>query len=161
MQGRKPKPTAVKVLNGNPGKRALNHAEPKPRVVLPKPPEHLSDEEKNKWKLTVRELYPLGLVTVIDKDALAMYCVIYIRWTKAEKIVREKGEIIKTAAGNIIQNPYLSIANRALEQLNRLGAEFGMTPSSRSRVKVNGAISPNQDLEEMLFGQRVAVSNYD
>jgi P27 family predicted phage terminase small subunit len=156
MQGRKPKPTAIKLLAGNPGKRALNHAEPRPRVILPRPPEHLSDDEKAKWKLTVKELYPLGLITTIDKDALAMYCVIFVRWLKAEKMVREKGEIIKTAAGNIIQNPYLSIANRALEQLNKLGAEFGMTPSSRSRVKADLA-DPDQELERMLFGTRVRV----
>jgi P27 family predicted phage terminase small subunit len=156
MQGRKPKPTAIKLLEGNPGKRALNHAEPKPRVVLPRPPEHLSDEEKVQWKLKVKELYPLGLITTIDTDALAMYCVIFVRWLKAEKMVREKGEIIKTAAGNIIQNPYLSIANRALEQLNKLGAEFGMTPSSRSRVKADLA-DPDQELERMLFGTRVRV----
>src|SRR5688572_2686915 len=160
MQGRKPKPTALKMLAGNPGKRALNHAEPKPRLVLPKPPEHLSDDEKLKWKIAVRELYPLGLITTIDKDALAMYCVIFVRWMKAEKIVREKGEIIKTAAGNIIQNPYLSIANRALDQLNKLGAEFGMTPSSRTRVKVDGVADPSHELEKMLFGKRVAVTNY-
>ena len=158
MQGRKPKPTALKLLAGNPGKRALNHAEPTPRVVLPKPPEHLSDDEKNKWKLTVRELHPLGLVTAIDKDALAMYCVIFVRWVKAEKMVRDKGEIIKTAAGNIIQNPYLSIANRALDQLNKLGAEFGMTPSSRSRV-VTDILDPDQELERMLFGPRVSIRN--
>jgi len=156
MQGRKPKPTAIKLLEGNPGKRALNQAEPKPRVVLPRPPEHLSDDEKAKWKMTVKELYPLGLITTIDKDALAMYCVIFIRWLKAEKMVREKGEIIKTAAGNIIQNPYLSIANRALDQLNKLGAEFGMTPSSRSRVRTD-LQDPDQELERMLFGSRVRV----
>lgn len=158
MQGRKPKPTALKLLAGNPGKRAINHAEPKPRVIMPKPPEHLSDAEKEKWKSTVRELHPLGLVTTIDKDALAMYCTIYVRWVKAEKMVRDKGEIIKTAAGNIIQNPYLSIANRALDQLNKLGAEFGMTPSSRSRVKTD-LLDPDQELERMLFGPRVTVSN--
>lgn len=158
MQGRKPKPTALKVLAGNPGKRALNRAEPRPKVVMPRPPEHLSDEEKTKWKAVVRELHPLGLVTKIDVDALAMYCVIFVRWMKAEKMVREEGEIIKTAAGNIIQNPYLSIANRALDQLNKLGAEFGMTPSSRSRVKAD-LKDPDQELEQMLFGQRVSVGN--
>src|SRR6266540_347963 len=158
MQGRKPKPTALKVLEGNPGKRALNHAEPRPKAIAPRAPGHLSDEEKAKWKAVVRELHPLGLVTRIDVDALAMYCVIYARWVKAEKMVREKGEIIKTADGNIIQNPYLSIANRALEQLNKLGAEFGMTPSSRSRVKTD-LMDPDQELEQMLFGQRVSVGN--
>jgi len=95
---------------------------------------------------------------VIDKDALAFYCVLWVRWVKAEKMVREKGEIIKTAAGNIIQNPYLSIANRALDQLNKLGAEFGMTPSSRSRVKTD-APDVEQELERLLFGREVKVSH--
>lgn len=161
MQGRKPKPTALKMLAGNPGKRALNHAEPKPRAVVPRPPEHLSTEEKKKWKAVVRDLYPLGLVTAVDKDALAMYCTIFVRWLKAENLVREKGEIIKTAAGNIIQNPYLSIANRALEQLNKLGAEFGMTPSSRSRVRADPLEDPEHELERLLFGSQIKVSNYD
>lgn len=125
---------------------------------MPRPPEHLSDDEKTKWKSLVKHLYPLGLVTTIDQDSLAMYCVIYMRWIKAEKIVREKGEIIKTAAGNVIQNPYLSIANRALEQLNKLAAEFGMTPSSRSRVVADTPDS-TKELEQMLFGTRVSVGN--
>jgi P27 family predicted phage terminase small subunit len=158
MRGRKPKPTSQKRLEGNPGKRALNNAEPRPRVVLPRPPAHLSDDEKTKWKSLVKELHPLGLVTVLDLDQLSTYCVIWCRWMKAEKLVREKGEIIKTAAGNIIQNPYLSIANRALEQLNKLGAEFGMTPSSRSRVKTETP-DAEHELEQMLFGQRVKVAN--
>ena len=158
MQGRKPKPTALKRLEGNPGKRALNRAEPRPKVEMPRPPEHLSDEEKAKWEAIVSELHSLGVMTRIDVDALARYCTIFVRWVKAEKMVREKGEIIKTAAGNIIQNPYLSIANRALDQLNKLGAEFGMTPSSRSRVKAD-LTDPDQELEQMLFGQRVNVSN--
>ena len=157
MQGRKPKPTAVKLLSGNPGKRAINRSEPRPQIELPPAPEHLGDDEKRKWAAVVKELHPLGLVTTVDKDALAMYCVIYVRWMKAERMVREKGEIIKTAAGNIIQNPYLAIANRALDQLNKLGAEFGMTPSSRSRVKVD-LPSAESELEEMLFGCRIKVS---
>jgi phage terminase small subunit len=102
VKGRKPKPTSLKTLTGNPGKRALNHAEPQPRAVLPRAPAHLSDDEKAKWRALVRELYPLGLVTTIDIDQLALYCVIWVRWQKAEKMVREKGEIIKTAVSNIL-----------------------------------------------------------
>jgi P27 family predicted phage terminase small subunit len=126
---------------------------------MPRPPEHLGDAEKEKWKALVKELHPLGLVTTIDKDSLAFYCVIYVRWLKAEKMVRDKGEIIKTAGGNIIQNPYLSIANRSLEQLNKLGAEFGMTPSSRSRIKAD-LVDPAEELERLLFpGRKVRVTN--
>jgi hypothetical protein len=40
MRGRRPKPTPVKVLTGNPGKRPLNKNEPRPDVLIPEcPPE--------------------------------------------------------------------------------------------------------------------------
>lgn len=156
MQGRKPKPTALKKLAGNPGKRALNNGEPQPRVVLPPAPDHLKNDERIKWNELAKELHELGVLTSLDQDALAFYCVLFVRWKKAEQVVHEKGEIIKTTNGNIIQNPYLSIANRALEQMNKLGAEFGMTPSSRSRVKIESG-DAEHELEQMLFGTDVKV----
>jgi P27 family predicted phage terminase small subunit len=158
MQGRKPTPTALKKLAGNPGHRAFNHSEPTPKKVMPRPAAHLSEVERKKWRTLVKELYPLGLLTSIDIDSLAFYCVLFARWEKAERIVREKGEVIKTVNGNIIQNPYLSIANRSLEQMNKIAAEFGMTPSSRSRVKTE-SLDVDSELEQMLFGGMVKVGN--
>ena len=49
-RGRKPKPTAMKVLEGNPGKRPLNFAEPHPEKKLPDCPEWLEDEAKAESK---------------------------------------------------------------------------------------------------------------
>jgi P27 family predicted phage terminase small subunit len=161
MRGRKPKPTAVKELAGNPGKRALNHDEPKPPPVFDvTAPAHLDAEARVKWDELVAELYPVGLLTTIDVDALTFYCVLHSRWKKAERIVREKGEVIKTVNGNIIQNPYLSIANRALGQMAKIAAEFGMTPSSRTRIAVK---PPDQEseLEQKLFGPEVRVTCND
>lgn len=161
MRGRKPKPTAAKKLAGNPGKRPLNDSEPQPRVVPDViAPAHLEGDARLKWDDLVAELYPAGLLTAVDVDALAFYCVLYGRWKKAERIVRDKGEVIKTVNGNIIQNPYLSIANRALAQMTKLGAEFGMTPSSRTRIAVQ---PPDQEseLEQRLFGAPVRVVQHD
>lgn len=134
----------------------MNKGEPQPKAVLPAAPAHLKGDERVKWDERAKTLHEQGMLTTLDLDALAMYCVVFVRWTKAEQVVREKGEIIKTTNGNIIQNPYLSIANRALEQLNKLGAEFGMTPSSRSRVKLD-PMDPEQELERLLFGADVKV----
>jgi hypothetical protein len=41
MRGRKPKPTALKRLDGNPGKRGYNHDEPVLPEGLPDCPGHL------------------------------------------------------------------------------------------------------------------------
>ena len=83
-----------------------------------------------------KELHEIGVLTTIDRAALAGYCVAYGRWMEAEKIVAEKGAVLKTTAGNLIQNPYLAVANKAWEHMMKAAVEFGLTPSSRSRVKV-------------------------
>jgi hypothetical protein len=50
MAGRRPKPTHLKVVTGNPGKRKLNDKEPTPAREIPSPPEHLTDWGKVAWE---------------------------------------------------------------------------------------------------------------
>jgi P27 family predicted phage terminase small subunit len=135
-RGRKPKPTETKRAAGNPGRRPLNKAEPTPPPALPAPPAHLDEPASEKWRELSAQLFTQGVLTTIDVDALAFYCVLFSRWQKAERIVREQGEIVTTALGNLVQNPYLSIANKSMEKMMGISVEFGMTPSSRSRVSV-------------------------
>lgn len=134
MRGRKPKPVDLRVLHGAAVDRAREE-QPTPRRVLPRCPDNLQGVAADKWHKLARELYDAGLLTAIDKDALATYCVVYARWVEAEEQISRTGTVLKTKDGNIIQNPYLSIANRCIDQLSKLEAEFGMTPSSRTRVK--------------------------
>jgi len=132
--GRKPKPTALKLLHGNPGKRPLNQNEPKPRPRLPRAPAHLSDAARREWQRAGRFLLQLGLMTDLDVAALAAYCVAYGRWGEAEEALRTHGVLIKSPSGHPMQSPYLAVANRAMEQMRSLLSEFGMSPASRSRV---------------------------
>lgn len=135
--GRKPKPTHMKVLAGNPGKRPLNEREPKPKAKIPRVPAHLQGEARREWRRMAKKLFALGLLTEIDGTALALYCQAWARWVEAEEEVRKLGAIVKSPNGYPIQNPYLSVANRAMRDLRAMLVEFGMTPSSRSRVQVN------------------------
>ena len=73
MAGRKPKPTALKLVTGNPGKRPLNDHEPQPEAAIPEVPAHLSGEAKAEWDRIVIRLHPLGLLTDLDRAALAAY----------------------------------------------------------------------------------------
>lgn len=145
MRGRKPKPIELRVLHGSAAETA-RAAHPQPRRVLPRCPDFLTGEAEKCWKRLARELYDAGLLTTVDRDALAAYCVAFARWRDAEAQVAKKGPVVVTnkqldadgtqiGGGNPIQNPYLAVANKALEQMSKLMAEFGMTPSSRSRVK--------------------------
>lgn len=156
MSGRRPLPTALKILRGNPGNRKLNRAEPKPDTRIPVCPRHLKGEARSEWRRTSRELHRLGLLTTIDRAALAAYCQVWARWVKAECEVERIGEVVKAPeTGYPIQNPFLSVANAALKQMRAYLVEFGMTPSSRSRLTV--APEAGQDpAETFLFGRERA-----
>lgn len=158
MKGRKPKPLELRVLHGGAYSKAFAE-QPQPRRVLPRCPEHLTGEAAACWKRLARDLYDAGLLSALDRDALAAYCMAYARYKKAEEILAKSGEVIKTAdkrdaEGNVIggsnwiQNPWLAVANRALEQMRQLAAEFGMTPSSRSRVKAEISAARTQQAPE-------------
>jgi P27 family predicted phage terminase small subunit len=141
----------MKVLEGNPGRRPLNENEPEFRPNSPRCPSYLQGEARREWRRVVNELYDAGVLTSVDRAALAAYCQCYARWIDAEAQIVTGGSVIKTDKGNLIQSPWVSIANRSLEEMRKFMVEFGMTPSSRSRVKaIDSAREPS--LAEILFG---------
>ncbi|MBF4041896.1 phage terminase small subunit P27 family [Burkholderia pseudomallei] len=135
MRGRKPTPTALKLVRGNPGKRPLNDAEPSPPAASDMEcPHWLSAAAKPHWPAIADQLHRAGLLTDIDHTALGLYCEAFARWVDANEKVVKLGAVVKSAQGYPIPSPYLQVANQAYAQLTRMLAEFGMTPSSRSRV---------------------------
>ena len=85
MAGRKPKPTAIKELEGNPGKRKLNKKEPKPEKGMLVCPEWLLPEAKVEWKHLSEKLNQMGVLTEVDMAAFAAYCQSYARWKEAQE----------------------------------------------------------------------------
>jgi len=136
MRGAKPQPTALKIMKGNPGKRPLNKNEPQPEKKIPKAPDHIIGEAKKEWNRITRELFSIGLITEVDRVALAAYCQCYQRWVEAEEGIVESGLMIKTTNGNVIQSPLVGIANRSMQMMHKFMVEFGMTPSCRTRLVV-------------------------
>ena len=134
--GRKPKPTHLKLLAGNPGHRPLNEDEPQPTAMetMPSPPDHLTDEAKKEWLRIVPLLMQSQMISDVDTGAVCAYCQAYGRWVSAEIEVNRTGLVVTGAMGGQVINPYLHVANKALDHLRKLIIEFGMTPSSRSRV---------------------------
>ncbi len=133
--GRRPRPTAAKRLDGNPGHRPLNQREPQPPKDMPECPAVLVGEARAEWDRMSAQLHRTGLLTAIDGAALTAYCIAWARVVEAQAKLQEYGSVIKSPNGCLMQSPYLAILNRALEQLMRAAVEFGMTPSSRSRVQ--------------------------
>jgi P27 family predicted phage terminase small subunit len=142
MRGRKPKPTRQRELTGNPGKRALNRAEPVPPPLAPAAavPTELEGNPLalKEWARLAPMLQRLRLVTEADRSALLAACVEWARYLEATSRVRTAGMVVKTPSGYPMPNPYLSIASKALAACRGLWPELGLTPSSRSRVVGDG-----------------------
>lgn len=155
VRGAKPKPTSLKLLQGNPGHRPLNPNEPKPRAVIPPPPEHVTGEARKEWFRISKQLHGLGLLTEIDRAMLAAYCIAWGRWVEAEQNLAKYGTVMLSPdKGWPVQSPYLAIANRAMEQMAKFLTEFGMSPSSRTRIQVSGQSATSDPMEELLAGRR-------
>jgi P27 family predicted phage terminase small subunit len=136
MRGRKPKPTRLKLITGNPGKRPLNAREPKPAIRVPTCPAHLNPSAKAEWKRLARQMHVLGMISELDRAALAAYCQAYGRWAEAERKLKETPMLLKLPSGIIQQSPWLAIANKQLELMSKFMSELGLSPVSRTRVEV-------------------------
>ena len=147
MRGRKPVPTHLKLIKGNPGKRALG-SEPQPQRLeqVPEPPAFLLLEAQAEWRRVAPELVELGLLTALDLQPFAAYCQACGRAEQAERIFAETGGAltVRGARGGEVINPLLRIARDAASEAMRLGAEFGFTPASRARLRGVGRPQPSK-----------------
>jgi len=149
MRGRKPKPTILKVIDGNPGKKALPKNEPVPVGDLTEAPEWFSDDQKDNWDYAI-EHAPKGLLKKIDKSALMAWVIAEDLFRQAVIKVNQMNLIIKSPVkGDPMQNPYLPIVNKQSVNMLKAAAELGFTPSSRSRV----TLDPQENNDENPFAQ--------
>jgi P27 family predicted phage terminase small subunit len=169
MAGRKPKPTAQKKLAGNPGKRALNQEEPRlPEFdKAPSPPPYLSVPAKKEWKRVAPLLHASRVLTTGDITALEAYCIQYGYMVEAQKEIKKHGLMIRTTvqaepestepgapkkrgrkkntgAVIIALNPMFEVQQKVLTQMRQFMVEFGLTPSSRSRIHVPPAAAKDE-----------------
>ncbi|MFP7572295.1 phage terminase small subunit P27 family [Marivita sp. S2033] len=150
MAGRKPLPTQLKLVKGTARPHRMNADEPRPEVATPPPPDHLDEPAAAKFTEMAALLARHGVMTELDVSALARYVVVWRRWLEAEEEVKRRGPVVKTVAGNIIQNPFLAVANRCMAQMSQIESEFGLTPSSRTRVRMAEPAETRDPFEDYL-----------
>ena len=133
---RRPKPTALKRLEGNPGKRKLNDKEPQlsGRTTCPR---WLSPQAKGEWRRVYQALASAGVVTMADRAMLAEYCQAWADLREATETLRTEGAVTTTEKGYAMPSPWVAIRNKAAERLRRAATELGMTPAARSKISVD------------------------
>lgn len=170
MKGRKPTPTHLRIVTGNPGKRPINGAEPKPRRSRPPAPTHLDKESKAIWDVVVKELDDISILTSIDIFAVEVLCAAISdhrssirqiarnatahtsdKRAKRDPTFSQDGQYYMTVnqSGSTMwrAHPALALKSDADRRIRGWCAEFGLTPAARTRLVV-GIGAPNQDSEQ-------------
>ena len=152
--GPPPKPTHLRLLEGNPGRRPMNTFEPqpKPRVKTPPAPKYLGEIGKAEWRRVAKELVALRLLTTLDMTALGIYCASFETWLEAEEALDRWGMVYVAPSRILKQSPWVGIARDAKASVRVFANEFGMSPAARTRVQVEREPAELEEIEEFLFG---------
>jgi P27 family predicted phage terminase small subunit len=160
MPGPLPKPAALKLLEGNPGKRALDlSAGVNPQVQIPSAPKHLGAEARKEWKRITPLLEDLGLISGLDRAALALYCQAVGRLSELETafngmVARHvaggmdyadavyQASYSVTPSGYAQQSVIVQLLGKHREQVNRYLMHFGLSPAARGRVQASNYVQP-------------------
>ena len=142
-RGRKPRPTALRELEGyfkkNPDRR--NTLEPEAPSTRPDCPEHLTGKAADEWELMCDILAELNILSSVDATALAIYCQTYSEYLKAAEMCERYGawQVTQGKDGEVMtkRHEWDRVRERNAEACRKWLMEFGLTPSSRSRVQAN------------------------
>ena len=154
--GRRPKPTHLKIVQGNPGKRALPKREPRSPKGVPPMPDFLSDEGKRAWRSVARHLDDMGVLAHADQWALALLSEAYAEWDAARTLIEEEGLTYdsETQNGTIKRpHPAASIRDDAWRRMRSMLTEFGLTPAARAKVTAIPDAEEADPFEQMLNGR--------
>ncbi len=133
MPGRKAKPTALKLIDGNPGNRKINETEPKPaKVYHPDPPTDFSSIQRLKWNEVTDKLAKCRVLTELDLDALEIYCREWVNLQEAISDISQRGKLLQMPSGGVMWNPSWAQYKHSQAVCRSIMSEFGMTPSTRT-----------------------------
>jgi P27 family predicted phage terminase small subunit len=144
MRGRKPVPTILRELHGNPRDHAMPKGEPRPKGALSDAPGWLTGDQQDGWTYALA-FAPPGLLTRIDRGVLVAWIVAEDLHRQAATAQAKVGLLVRvktkaTAApgdpGVAVASPYLNIINRQAQIMMKAASELGFTPVSRPRVSM-------------------------
>ena len=138
------KPTALKLVEGNRGKRAVNANEPEPDLLQDlTPPPHLPEATAAVWREMAPKLRRALVLTELDTPLLEMTChAIAMHRLAVEKTADGKVMMKNQETGRVSLSPWTLLQSMTFKQGMAALREWGATPAARSRVMVD----PQTDL---------------
>jgi P27 family predicted phage terminase small subunit len=130
-------------LRGFPGKRKLRPGpQPTRTEEVPEPPDFLCEAAKAEWRRLAPELCRLNLLTTLDRSLFAVYCETFGHWMEAERQLEAGGLVAKGSTGNVVMHPLVKIAVQAARDVCKFGAEFGLSPCARAKMRAGYSPPP-------------------
>lgn len=134
-----------KLLEGNPGQRAIEEKKLKAEDKKLKCPSWINSEAKKKFKNLEKQLREYGLILNIDIDILTAYCHYYTRWRKVEMLLEKQLEeeiekILQLGQRGITENPLIRISDRYCRKWIYFGKNMGLSLADRYRVGIEPEI---------------------
>ena len=131
-----PPKTPLKILKNRKSWRGKKNASP-PEPIDKKPPcpAWLTLNAKRHWMSIAGQLRKMGVLTLVDGDALANYCQAWARWRQAEESITKHGMLLDVLDGDGVrrlEKPF----GEFVAILGRLQREFGLTPSARASLTI-------------------------
>jgi P27 family predicted phage terminase small subunit len=170
MKGRKPKPAARQIAEGDPSKRGvlkldgLEEGEPKATRGLPGCPKHLRGVARKAWRFWAEELEGMSLDCRPDAMMLEGACVSYQTYVELYELIETQGKLVAKKERNpqtgqmevvdVRAHPALHVRDRALMQMRAFCSEFGLSPVSRARLFIERRESDDDDLLDLLAQPR-------
>jgi P27 family predicted phage terminase small subunit len=140
--GRPRKPTALKALEGNPGRRDLNAAQPVCDGA-PERPNHVQGYATTVWNRVIESM-PDRMYSAVETELLASYCVACAEFRRAVQFVEKEGAVLTNVQGNAYVNPWMTVQNKQAELIAKHGGLLGLDPSSRSKLQAPEPKSSNK-----------------
>ena len=141
LRGPPPKPTKLRLLEGNPSKRPINGREPQP-IGRPEKPDFISGAAAEEWDRAVAALP--WLYSSADVPTLTVYVVAWVTYRNALAQVAREGSFTTGSMGQKVSHPCLGIASTQAEIILRAADRLGMSPIARSRLAEHGPPQPSK-----------------
>ncbi len=155
-RGRKSQPTSKLKASGQYREDRHNRkGEPQVPSEIPRCPQHLSKEARKEWRRICKRLSAAGIITQLDSVILQLYCECYADWLVSKADIAENGRMLTGAEGGAYQNPAVSIYNKSIDHMAKLGASLGLDPSSRTKIKADKP-KAKSDPKDRFFKPKIA-----
>jgi P27 family predicted phage terminase small subunit len=149
MRGRKPTPTHLRLLAGNPQHRHINQLEPLPSGALVDPPPWFSDSQKASWNYVI-ERAPDGLLKQLDQSVLTVWVVAEGLHRQATEALTRFGMLLRAQSGEFYPSPYVGIVNKQAAIMLKAASELGFSPAARPRIQLTPEGQGTDDFDKLI-----------